>query len=59
MAICYGYVREAGLCKLQGSVWVVVKGPFLGFDGWKQVNVCVGFALVMPVPCPNRDLSLS
>ena len=22
---------------VQGSVWVVVKGPFLGFDGWKQV----------------------
>lgn len=26
---------------VQGSVWVVVKGPFLGFDGWKQVNVWV------------------
>jgi hypothetical protein len=28
------------LCLCARSVWVVVKGPFLGFDGWKQVGVC-------------------
>jgi hypothetical protein len=33
---------------------------FLGFDGWKQVGVCVcvRLTLVMPVPFSNRDLSL-